>query len=259
MMILYRINSQSRAIEESLIKSEIPYILVNGTSFYNRAEIMDMLAFLKVIDDPSNDEAMLRVLKVMFKFRTLKLIENKTNNKNIYSFLPKSNIQEIINFLDKINIIIGFKFKYDTIKNYLSLIIEQFNLFNKYDDSKILNIKSLLDVCENKLNDNDGIKNFLKFVNTLQCKRKEDFNGVQLMTIHHSKGLESKVVFLIGLSQGLLPFKNDKYDNDLNEERRLCYVGITRAIDKLYTSYIRHMWGKYLCQSQFIKEMYNNK
>lgn len=215
--VLYRMNAQSRVIEEAFLKYGIPYVLIGGTKFYDRKEIKDILAMVRYAIDPQDKVSQDRLEKAIGKrrFAVFKdflsgfALETLTSTQILESLVKKSG------YLDK------------------------FDPKDEEDRKRIENIKELKSVSVQ----NDNILDFLENVAlvqqeySLQEKNKKDEkrNGVRLMTLHSSKGLEFEMVFLVGFEEGILPHSRSILEGDsVEEERRLCYVGLTRAKDYLY-------------------------
>lgn len=220
--ILYRTNAQSRVLEEVLLRNSIPYVLIGGTRFYERKEIKDILAFLRALDN-KDDKVSLKRIEKIGKRRMEKFIEFKESLDNLNKFTA-------IELLDKI------------IKNteYLSLYDEK----DEEDRQRLENIKELRSVALNFAD----LTTFLENVSLVEQeylpdKPNDDFekkDAVTLMTLHAAKGLEFPYVFMIGMEEGLFPHSRSLMDkNELEEERRLCYVGMTRARIKLFLTYAR--------------------
>lgn len=222
--ILYRTNAQSRAIEEVFIHRGLPYILIGGTRFYERKEIKDVLAYLKILANPK-DKVSLKRTEKLGKGRFTKFIEFKKNFED-------KGVQEIntINLMD------------DVLKatEYLSLYDEK----DEEDINRLENIKELRSVAISFPN----IDMFLENVSLVEQEYIPDNikdeggkkDAINLMTLHAAKGLEFPVVFMIGMEEGLFPHSRSLMEkNELEEERRLCYVGMTRAKEKLFLTYSR--------------------
>jgi len=217
--VLYRTNAQSRAIEEVFLHQGLPYVLIGGTRFYERREIKDVLAYLRVLANP-HDRISYKRLEKLGKARLAKFEEFKKEIK-----LEK----DTIDILDAV------------LKNtgYLSL----FNEKDEEDSARLENIKELRSVAI----EFPDINNFLENVSLVEQEYLPDHpkgdqkkDAVNLMTFHAAKGLEFPVVFMVGMEEGLFPHARALLDrNELEEERRLCYVGITRAKSKLYLTYAR--------------------
>jgi len=238
--VLYRTNVQSRVIEEVFLHYGIPYVLIGGTRFYARKEIKDVLAFLRLLLNPNDELALTRVRdlgkKRLEKFR--KLYEELKDALSSYS------TNELI---DKIF----------AATDYLSLYKDN----NEEDFSRLENIRELKSVALSfpKLVD------FLHQVALVESeyfedeKKADSLNKIRLMTLHQAKGLEFDYVFIIGVEEGILPHSRSLDDlSSIEEERRLFYVGITRAKEKLYITYTkkRFIFGKqnYSLKSRFLEE-----
>jgi len=288
--ILYRTNAQSRAFEDSLRKRNIPYRVYGGLSFYQRKEIKDVLAYLRLIINENDEEAFKRVIN--FPTRgigqtTINKLVIAANNLNISLYnlckeLHRSEINissgiklKIINF---INLIESFKISAKT-KNAFDIANEVVNdtgiiktysaLTSIEDQAKIQNIEEMLNgikdfvEIQKEIPESTGsISEFLEDVAlaTDLDKDDQDTNKVALMTIHLAKGLEFPIVYIVGLEENLFPSAmNLNSRNDLEEERRLFYVALTRAEREAYLSYAlsRYRWGKLTDSepSRFIEEI----
>ena len=284
--VLYRTNAQSRSIEEALRKQNIPYKIYGGLSFYQRKEIKDILAYCRLTINPNDEEAFKRIINYPGRGignTTVQKLIVTSNNFNI-------SIWELINNLDKYDHKIN-KGTCSKIQDFTTLIdsfisqkdnqdayfltehiAKSSGIFNDlYNDkspegvSRFENIQELLngikDFCEN--NEDNLLANYMRDVALLtnqDNEKKEDFDKVTLMTVHAAKGLEFPYVFVVGLEQNLFPslLASDSQEN-LEEERRLFYVAITRAEKRLFLSYTsnRFKWGNYIfCEpSQFLNEI----
>ncbi len=224
--ILYRTNAQSRAFEEAFIQAGIPYKLIGGFKFYERKEIKDVLAYLRLAVNPKDQVSKNRLLKVGKRRyrRYKKWIDNHQDGDNLDVDNP-----------------------YDLLKGILqsSRYLDKYDENDPDDQSRIENVQELLNVASQF---QDPIV-FLENVSLVQDNElkdgnhKKDQNKVSLMSLHSAKGLEFPVVFMAGMEEGLLPHSHALSDPDqIEEERRLCYVGITRAKDKLYMTYANSRW-----------------
>ncbi|MDD4937570.1 MAG: UvrD-helicase domain-containing protein [Candidatus Shapirobacteria bacterium] len=218
--VLYRMNAQSRVIEEAFLKEGIPYVLIGGTRFYERAEIKDILAMLRFATNRVDKVSSNRLDKIFGKRRQAVFLEH----------LNKINIKDLDSLQILESLIIG------------SGYLERFNPKDEDDQKRIENIKELKSVATTF----PKISDFLENISLVQQeyslqeknKKKENRDGVRLMTLHGAKGLEFEVVFLVGFEEGILPHSRCLIEeSEIEEERRLCYVGITRAKDYLYISY----------------------
>src|SRR3989338_1552463 len=219
--VFYRTNAQSRIIEEVFLHQGIPYVLIGGTRFYERKEIKDVLAYLRVLANPKDMVSYKRIEK-LGKGRLEKFLDFQQQFKNQKNPLPT------IDTLDQ------------TLKKtvYLSLYDEK----DEEDRQRLENIKELRSVAIEFPN----LTEFLENVSLVEQEYLPDkSNGekkeaVTLMTLHAAKGLEFPIVFMVGMEEGLFPHSRSVMDkNELEEERRLCYVGLTRAKQKLYLTYAR--------------------
>jgi DNA helicase-2/ATP-dependent DNA helicase PcrA len=245
--VLYRTNAQSRVIEEAFLHAGIPYILVGGTKFYERKEIKDVLAFLRFLVN-QNDIISYKRIEKLGKKRTEKFLELVKDLKE--EEIKKANTLKILDRIIK-----------ET--NYLELYNPQF----EEDFYRLENIKELRSVAS----EFPDLISFLENVSLIQKeslpdnspKNKDPKNAVSLMTAHAAKGLEFSVVFIVGMEEGLFPHSRSLFDlYELEEERRLCYVAITRAKEKLFLSYARKRlyFGTFLenYPSRFIEEIPKN-
>jgi len=222
--VLYRTNAQSRSIEEVFLHLGIPYVLIGGTRFYERKEIKDILAFLKSLANPKDKVSLKRIEKL-----------GKGRHKKFQDFQVKFSDSEKLNNFTTLEILDQIVSATD----YLSLYDEK----DEEDRARLENIKELRSVAIE-------FPNLIQFLENValveqeylpdhpQNGRKKD--SVNLMTFHAAKGLEFSVVFMIGMEEGLFPHSKSLMDkNQLEEERRLCYVGMTRAQEKLFLTYSR--------------------
>ena len=283
-VILYRTNAQSRIIEDKLRRQGIPYHIIGGVKFYERKEIKDVLAYLRIILNHSDNVSLLRILN--FPVRGV----GKTSIDKIVQF-SKDNKISVFDSLNKINDInIGVSQK-KTLQNFAANIIKLsnsidttsmvdlvnevisvFNIKDHYDkqntsesSERWQNIEELINGIVEYESDKEGsnLVDFLEEVSLLTDidKWNDEVKQVTLMTLHSSKGLEFPIVFISGLEEGLFPISQYIEQNEeLEEERRLFYVGATRAMDKLYLSYskFRRRFGAEIMPmvtSRFIKEL----
>lgn len=220
MAVLYRMNAQSRVIEEAFLKRSIPYVLIGGTRFYDRSEIKDIVAMLRLAGNPQDHLSEERVEKALGKRRKARFDEHLAGLD-----LATLNSLQIMESLT-------------TNSGYL----EKFDPKNEDDQRKIENIKELKSVASSYPKLHDFLENIAlvqqEYSIQEKNKKKENRQGVRLLTLHASKGLEFDAVFLVGFEEGILPHSRCLVDeSEIEEERRLCYVGITRAKDYLYITY----------------------
>ena len=293
-VILYRTNAQSRVIEDSLRNSSIPYKIYGGVSFYNRKEIKDVLAYLRLLVNDNDEESLKRIINYpprgIGQVTINKIIVgSKNNNLSIYNTirsarkinlgLSNSAITKLENFIDQIE---AFKIQNGKLSAFdiADLVIRETKIIDELrkDESpesivRVENIQELLngirDFIEDQKEIADSKNNLSEFLSTvslatdfdLDLNLSQDF--VSLMSLHSSKGLEFKNVFIVGLEEDLFPSAlSYNSREDLEEERRLFYVGITRAKKNLYISYAnsRYRWGKLISceESRFIEEIDND-
>ena len=288
--ILYRTNAQSRPIEDSLRLNKIPYQIFGGVSFYNRKEIKDVLAYLRLIVNSSDEESLKRIInypargigqvtinKIILaaKKYDLTLYETIQKNNELSIGLSNSVLIKLQNFIDLIDV---FKIQNQKLNAFdlTKEVIEKVKIIDelKKDDSpegisRVENVQELLNGIRDFIEDqkelvdsNDKLSEFLSTVSlsTDFDIENEDKDKVSLMTLHLSKGLEFKHVFIVGLEEDLFPSAlSYNTRSELEEERRLFYVGITRAKENLYLSYAnsRYRWGKliYCEESRFLNEI----
>lgn len=238
--VLYRTNAQSRSMEEQFLKHAIPYQLVGGVQFYQRKEIKDVLAYLRLVINTDDSVSLKRIDKIgktrakqYFELRDQLYTRHPAGFvHSLVSGSPDSKTPETPNTIDILDAIIG-KTGYN---DYLDDGSEQGKI-------RIENVKELRSVAEQF----PDIVQFLENVSLIQDRQMPDSNMqngkaevVTLMTLHASKGLEYPVVFLVGMEEGLFPHSRSMLDpNQMEEERRLAYVGITRAKDQLFLTYTR--------------------
>jgi len=267
--VLYRANFQSRVIEETFSQHKIPYHIQNGMNFYTRPEIKHLLDYLRVISAPDSDEgneALLNVLNIPNRYISRKFtqeLEEFSNKRKVFLYnglkeigidLPyvRKNVKEFISFIDPLIDYSG------NLSPAEAISILRTNLdYDRYitdedipspDDVKIQNLNQL-QISATRYSD---IKSFLEYTDTFQEETvNDDKEGVSLMTIHKAKGLEFPVVFVIGLVEGIIPSKK----GDVEEERRIAFVAISRAMKLLYLSYSRSFLGQPCKKSIFLDEI----
>src|SRR3989344_1048331 len=285
--ILYRTHAQSRAIEEALIKRGFPYQIVGGIKFYERREIKDMLAYLKFMVNPADVVSFERIYNLpprgIGPGTFQKVI--KAGEANLVAALTAlaaemkgsrqgPGLEELSKLLKdlsskksvKLTELIQYIVRKTSYEDYLLNTFKKSGIADTVKD-RVENIKELLTVAKkhDALKNGEGIARFLEEIALLQDadKLKDTGNSVVLMTAHSSKGLEFPVVFIAGMEEGLFPHSRSLLDpKELEEERRLCYVAVTRAKKKLIVSYAkyRHIFGSTEANlpSRFIGEMPGN-
>ena len=283
--ILYRTNAQSRALEEQLVKRNIPYRLCGGTRFYDRKEIRDIHAYLKVIANPYDDIAVKRIINVPKRGIGDTSVEKVSalaaqHNLSFYETLPAAAASDSIGRSAK-----NFALFYDmmeklrkdkdtmTSSEFIDAVAKRTGYIDmlEIDGSeeakmRIENIEEFVSKAAEYINStgDTSLEGFLEEVALVADidSYSEDEDSVVLMTLHSAKGLEFPVVFLAGMEEGLFPGYRSITsgdEKDVEEERRLCYVGITRAREELYLTYaktrMQHGNTQYNQPSRFLKEI----
>ena len=280
--ILYRMNTQSRAIEEILRRESIPYKIIGGLKFYERKEIKDIISYLRLIQNPSDNLSLKRIInepKRGIGKTSLDKIEELSNNTGVPMYEIIKNAEQyglnrvFLNSREFVNAIEELRTKKDDIKisdliketlkksGYTQALenentIEAENRIENLDEFLTVAIEFEDESADNKLSD------FLEGI-TLSSDLdnvEETDESVTLMTLHSAKGLEFPVVFLVGMEEGIFPgYKSIGEPKELEEERRLCYVGITRAKEHLFLtcSKQRTIFGSTSCNqvSRFLREI----
>ena len=282
--ILYRMNAQSRAIEEALMRAQIPYQIVGGTRFFDRREVKDVIGYLRLIFNPKDDVSFMRVINTPSRklgAATLQIIKNYSNEYQLSLFEVLEHIDDIgeLNATKK-NALKDFR---NLIKRLQSVtrekpislvlddIVETTGFFKWLDDgtgegeARIENVRELSSVAGRYDSADDSLAAFLEGVALISdLDQVEDGQeSVTLMTVHASKGLEFPVVFLPGWEEGIFPSSSSQFSPEqLEEERRLGYVAITRAEKKCYISHARQrmLFGQrdFTSPSKFISELDEN-
>ncbi|NFO30633.1 DNA helicase PcrA [Clostridium botulinum] len=282
--ILYRTNAQSRIFEESLRRRGIPYKIVGGTRFYDRKEIKDILAYLKAIVNPRDDVSLKRIINVPKRSigdATVSKIQEFANSfeldmwdalmevRTIPTLTPRNanNIEVFTNLMEEfmslsetaaISVLIESILK-DT--GYLKQLEASKEIEDK---SRIENLKELVSdaVDFEKNNEDKSLAAYLEKVSLVQDtdKIEEQEDTIVLMTVHSAKGLEFPVVFMVGMENGIFPGNMSfEKESEMEESRRLCYVGITRAKETLFmtSAEVRRVFGRTVAysQSDFINEI----
>lgn len=230
--VLYRTNAQSRNIEEIFIKNNIPYRIFGGLKFYSRKEIKDVIAYLRVIYNSKDSVSWERIINVPPRGIGKKAEDSlKTGGWKLEEISAKTKLP-----FEKLA---QEKEKYATIE-LMDLILEKSEYLHWLNDGteenkiRIENIKELRSVAALFTDLREFLEN-VALIESSDKPNKEDIDAVTLMTVHASKGLEFSVVFIIGMEEGLFPHTQSLMElHDLEEERRLCYVAITRAMERVY-------------------------
>ena len=261
MAILYRTNAQSRVLEEALIKRALPYTMVGGTKFYDRKEIKDVLAYLRVLYNPFDDLSLLRIINVPKRSigaTTVAKLQDYAREKGTSLFMTLTQLHLIDSIkgktkekLEEFGILIFTlvsEMEDKTVLDILESILDRTGYLAQLEEStdpqdqaRAENIGELLSVAKDfqDTNPSGTVEDFLEqvaLVNDVDSFEQEEAK-VTLMTLHAAKGLEFPIVFLCGLEEGLFPHSRTLMNpEEMEEERRLAYVGITRAEKELYIS-----------------------
>ena len=290
--VLYRTNSQSRKLEDACIYHSIPYKIVGGQKFYDRKEIKDIVAYLKLISNPADSQSLARIINVPKRSigeTTVAKLREISNNLDVpvfevlkdidnfdeFSAGTKTKIKDFAKLIENLQ---SEQFSMP-LPEFISHVIEETNYINgikQTDDevtaeSRIDNLQEFINVAREfeptEESENSVLGEFLSqvaLVSDIDTYEEED-NALTLMTLHSAKGLEFEVVFLAGLDEGIFPHSRStdihshQADAEMEEERRLMYVGVTRAKEKLFITHAerRKMWGNYQFYnpSRFIAEI----
>nr|WP_294575490.1 DUF3553 domain-containing protein [uncultured Romboutsia sp.] len=274
--VLYRANAQSRSVEDALNRSQIPYNIYGGTKFYERKEIKDLIAYLRVIQNPQDDISIKRIINIPRRgigLRTIEKIEDRASLKqeSIYSVLidieTNSEIStkarnSISKFVDNVIGTLRTMREVYPVSKLIEKVIESIDYYGYIDElykgnkeeaeERKDNVKEFISVAMEfeQTSEEKDLETFLTGIAlTSESSEEEEIDKVSLMTIHTSKGLEFPVVFIVGMEDGLFPIARavrSMNDSEIEEERRLCYVGITRAKEILYLTLTqkRTLYGK---------------
>lgn len=284
MAILYRTNTQSRIFEEMLIKSGISYNMVGGLKFYERKEIKDIIAYLRVILNPADSLSLLRIINVPKRGigdASLAKIQAYAAANNVSLFEAVSNSAAIdglsSRFVSKLDDLAGIIFELMNLANeapvedLIDRVLRDTGYLEELENertpqaqSRIDNLHELISVAQEfaASEEENNLENFLAHVALVSDIDDTELgeDAITLMTLHSSKGLEFSVVFLVGMEEGLFPHARTLMDEtEIEEERRLCYVGITRAKEKLFLSStkMRTIYGNTVTYppSRFLQEI----
>ncbi|MEN2053651.1 DNA helicase PcrA [Staphylococcus epidermidis] len=286
MAILYRTNAQSRVLEETFMKSNIPYTMVGGQKFYDRKEIKDLLSYLRVIANSNDDISLQRIINVPKRGigpSSVEKIQTYALQNNISMFdalaevdfigLSKKVTQECISFYEMIQNLIKEQ-EFLEISEIVDEVLQKSGYRDMLDREQSIESRSRLenldefmsvpkDYEENTPLEEQSLINFLTDLSLVADIDEADTqNGVTLMTMHSAKGLEFPIVFIMGMEESLFPHIRaikSEYDHEMEEERRICYVAITRAEELLYitNATTRMLFGRSQSNmpSRFLKEI----
>ncbi|MBI3766357.1 MAG: UvrD-helicase domain-containing protein, partial [Ignavibacteriales bacterium] len=282
--IMYRTNAQSRSLEDALRKNSIPYMIIGGVEFYQRKEVKDVLAYLRLLVNPRDDESFMRIVNVPARGLgdvAVGRLRDFAATKSLTLFEATDHASEVSGLTSKARtsveaLSVMFK-KYLRLTSEMSMselsraLVDEIGILPLLKEegtveamSRWENIQELLSAITefSELRADATLENFLQEVSLVSDidTWEETANAVTLLTLHSAKGLEFPIVFIAGLEEGLLPLYSTVVERkELEEERRLYYVGMTRAMKKLYLSYakVRFRFGEmsYQSPSRFLDEM----
>ncbi|MCX6122043.1 MAG: UvrD-helicase domain-containing protein [Ignavibacteriales bacterium] len=282
--VLYRTNAQSRALEEAFRKNAIPYEIIGGTRFYERKEIKDVLAYLRLLANPTDEVSLLRIINYPARGIgdvTIEHLQRFASEHSLTLFDTLKRLDEVRDLTDRAkNSLSEFSAiidKYHSLRPQMTFsewsrsLVDELGILSIFKEERTAesmgrweNVQELLSAISEFSNDKpDGtLESFLEEVALVSDidTWEGEHNAVTLMTLHASKGLEFPVVMIAGLEEGLLPFYSSTIESsDVEEERRLFYVGITRAEQKLYITHtnLRYRFGDvtYPSESRFLHEL----
>ena len=245
--VLYRTNAQSRVIEEEMLKENMPYRVIGSFYFYSRKEIKDLIAYLRLIHNSKDNISLLRVINTPKRGIGLKTIENLTEiadkkGISIYEAISSGKELEFKNIIEKLKLISEEL----TLTELIDKVLDASGTKADLESEKSLESEIRLENLEEfksitkSFEEREGLVSLEDFLLEISLisdveEYKDDPNRISLMTVHSVKGLEFDHVFVVGMEEGIFPHMNSLMENsDLEEERRLCYVAITRAKDDLY-------------------------
>ena len=270
--VLYRTNAQSRVLEEEMLKENLPYRVIGSFYFYSRKEIKDLIAYLRLIHNSKDNVSLLRVINTPKRGIGLKTIENLTeqadlNGTSIYEAISSGKELEFKSTIEKLKLLSDEL----TLTELIDKVLDASGLRAELESEKSLEAEVRLENLEEfksitkSFEEREGLislEDFLLEISLISDveEYKDDPNRISLMTVHSVKGLEFNHVFVVGMEEGIFPHMNSLMENsELEEERRLCYVAITRAKDDLHLVNARRrtLFGKEQINpvSRFISEI----
>ncbi|MDA3130393.1 DNA helicase PcrA [Aliibacillus thermotolerans] len=270
MAVLYRTNAQSRMMEETFLKANIPYRMIGGTKFYDRKEIKDILAYLRIIANPADDLSLERIINVPKRgigVATMDKVRNYSRSQGISLFeaveeahhvgLSPGPTKKLTTFADQMKQWIEMQ-EYLSVTELVEQLLEKTGYIAALKEDKSLEAQSRIENLEEFLsvtkdfeerNDDKSLIAFLTdlaLVSDIQEEEEEE-SAVVMMTLHAAKGLEFPVVFIVGMEEGVFPHSRALFEKEeMEEERRLAYVGITRAEKELHLIHarMRQLFGR---------------
>ncbi|MDD5731491.1 MAG: UvrD-helicase domain-containing protein [Patescibacteria group bacterium] len=275
MVVFYRTHAQSRALEEVFLNNSTPYRIIGGVSFYARREVKDILSYLNILNNPADLTSLKRIINVPTRgigLGAMKYLVGINNINDIKDLLEKvdprtkKGLEKFYNIYRKLKEESSRVVVSDLISAILKDIEYKDHLIDgtHEGESRWENVKELMSVAKrfDDLNPNESLASFLQDVSLITSADNQDYNkeSISLMTLHSAKGLEFDYVFIVGMEENIFPHAQSMTDeHDLEEERRLCYVGITRAKKRLYFIYTnsRMLYGGVQSNppSRFLEEM----
>ena len=286
--ILYRTNNQSRALEEACMATGVPYKIYGGTKFYDRAEVKNVICYLKLINNTDDSQSLRRIINVPKRGlgdTTLKNLSDFAASKDISLFeaikiceesdIPAKTQSKLKDFATLITKFQDAKNSY-TLKEYVTLVIEKSGYLAELQtkaandpefQDDINNLQELVNVAEEFVPEEEDnlLGEFLQQVALVSDldSMEDETNNITMMTLHSAKGLEFPTVFIAGMDEGIFPSQRTlQVPSEVEEERRLMYVGVTRAEEKLYliSAKRRQTWGeyRYYNPSRFMQEIPQN-
>lgn len=270
-VVLYRTNAQSRVLEEVFLRFGMPYKIVGGIKFYDRKEIKDMIAYLRVIQNPNDSVSLMRIINVPTRkigARTLEVIQDHAlrNEKSLFyammdvrnvADLAEGKVEDIEKFVSLIGELRGANSEFPA-AGVIKHVLAEAKYKEFLDDGtsegeeRLLNVQELISVASkyDGLEPGESLAIFLEEISLISDldKTSADANAVTFMTVHSAKGLEFPNVFIAGLEDGVFPHSRSLLDpNELEEERRLMYVAMTRAMERLFLLHAmeRMLYGEF--------------
>ncbi|MBO5955505.1 MAG: UvrD-helicase domain-containing protein [Clostridia bacterium] len=283
-VVLYRMNAESRVVEDTLLRRAIPYKIVGGLRFYDRKEIKDLTSYLRLLQNPTDNVAFRRIVnepkRGIGDTTVDKIIDIAESegvgaltvcvNIGLYSELSRS-AAKVSAFVDIINEMKKAKETEETLEGFVKIVIERSGMISALEKentvesrTRIENLKEFISMVQETVKENPEttLEDLLENISLVADidSFDEAQETVTLMTLHSAKGLEFPNVFLIGMEEGIFPgTRSLGMDDEMEEERRLCYVGITRAKERLFLTHTstRTLFGttKYNMMSRFLKEI----
>jgi DNA helicase-2/ATP-dependent DNA helicase PcrA len=273
--VIYRTNAQSRVLEEEMLKENLPYRVIGSFYFYSRKEIKDLIAYLRLIHNSKDNVSLLRVINTPKRGIGLKTIENLTeiadrNEISLYEAITSGKELEFKNLIERLKEVSEGL----TLTELIDKVLDASGMKQDLESEKTLEAEVRLENLEEfksitkSFEEKEGLVSLEDFLLEISLisdveEYKDDPNRISLMTVHSVKGLEFDHVFVVGMEEGIFPHMNSLMDNsELEEERRLCYVAITRAKDDLHLVNARRrtLFGKEQINpvSRFIGEINND-